>query len=184
MNVCGTTATDDAFLYGCSGSCQRIFQAKLSFLHLSLGSSTYTDDCHATGQLSQSLLQLLSVEIRSGLFDLLLDLCDSGLQCFLIAFTVYDHGVLFLYLNGFCTTQHIHCGILQLITKLGTDYGTAGQNCDILQHSFSSVTIAGSLNSYYIESTTQLVDDQGGQRLALYILSDDQQLSAGLNDLL
>ena len=36
-------------------------------------------DCNTAGQLSQSLLQLLSVEIRSGLFDLLLDLCDSGL---------------------------------------------------------------------------------------------------------
>ena len=79
MNVCGTATTDDTFLYGCSGSCQSIFQTKLSFLHLGLGSSTYTDDCNTAGQLSQSLLQLLSVEIRSGLFDLLLDLCDSGL---------------------------------------------------------------------------------------------------------
>lgn len=97
---------------------------------------------------------------------------------------VSNNGVLFLYLNGFCTTQHIHCGIFQFITKLGADHGTTGQDCDILQHSFSSVTIAGSLNGYYVESTTQLVNDQGGQCLALYILSDDQQLSAGLNDLL
>ncbi len=99
-----------------------------------------------------------------------------GLQCFLIAFTVNNNGVLFLNLNGFCTTKLYPLWYLSVPTKLG-NYLTTGQNCDILQHCFSSVTIAGSLNSYYIEGTTQFVDNQSGKSFALYILSNDQQLA-------
>ena len=80
--------------------------------------------------------------------------------------------------------QHIQSGILQLIAKLGADYGTAGKNSNILQHSLSSVAVAGSLYSHYIESTAQLIYDQCGQSLSFHILGNDQQLSAGLNHLL
>ena len=80
--------------------------------------------------------------------------------------------------------QHIHGGILQFISQVRADHGTAGENGDILQHIFSPVAIAGSFHCNYIESTAQLVHDQGGQGFAFHILRNDQQLCAGLYDLL
>ena len=56
MDVSRTTATDDTFLYSCSGCRQCIFHTKLCFLHLGLGCCADTDYCYAAGQLCQTLL--------------------------------------------------------------------------------------------------------------------------------
>ena len=42
----------------------------------------------------------------------------------------------------------------------------------------------GALTHTQVQGAAQTVDDQGGQSLALNVLSDDDQLLAGLNDLL
>ena len=42
----------------------------------------------------------------------------------------------------------------------------------------------GALTQHHVQGAAQLVDDQGGQGLALHVLSDDQQLLAHLDDLL
>ena len=104
MYISRTAACDDAFLYGCSCGVQRIFHTKLSFLHLCLGCSANTDNGYTACQLSQTLLQLLSVKIRGGFLDLLANLgypCGNGI---LVAHAVNDDGVLFLNLNRFCTS--------------------------------------------------------------------------------
>ncbi len=77
MNVSRSAAGDDTFFYGCTSCIQRILHTELSFLHLGLGCSTHTDHSYAAGHLSQSLLQLLLVELRGGACDLRLDLCDT-----------------------------------------------------------------------------------------------------------
>ena len=53
-----------------------------------------------------------------------------------------------------------------------------------LEHILAAIAKARSLNSYAGEGAAQTVYDQGGQSLALNVLSDDQQLLASLNNLL
>ncbi len=184
MDICGAAAADNALFHCCPGSCQSILHAEFGFLHLCLCSSAHADNCHAACQLRKPLLKLLPVEVGCGLLDLLLDLSDPGLNLILLALAVHDHSVLLLHLHGLCMAQHIHGGVLQLIAQVGTDHSAACEDGDILQHILPSVAVAGSLHSHYIEGAAELVDDQSGQSLPFHILSNDQQLRAGLNDLL
>ena len=81
-------------------------------------------------------------------------------------------------------TQQLDGSVLQLIAQIRGDHGAAGQGSDILQHLLAAVAEAGSLDSHDIQGAAQTVDDQGGQSLALDILSHDQQLHAVLHHLL
>ena len=184
MDVSRTTTGYDTLFYSCSGCVQSILHTEFCFFHLCLGSSAYTDNSYAASQFCQSLLEFLFIELRSGLFDSCFDLSHTVLNVFLVACTVNDNSRLFLDFYRFCSSQMIQGGIFQLKTKLLGDHGTAGQDCDILQHLFSSVAVARCFHTYYLQSTTQFVHDQSGQSLALDILSDDQKLLAGLYDLL
>ena len=69
-------------------------------------------------------------------------------------------------------------------TQLLGDDLAAGQDCDILQHGLAAVAEARRLDGHAGEGAAQLVDNQRGQRFALDVLGDDQQLLAGLHDLL
>ena len=55
---------------------------------------------------------------------------------------------------------------------------------DVLQHGLAAVAEAGGLDGQRLERAADLVDDQGGQGLALDVLGDDRQRLAGLDDLL
>ena len=74
--------------------------------------------------------------------------------------------------------------ILELHAEVGGDDLTAGEHCDILKHFLTSVAEAGGLDAYAGEGAAQLVEDDGCKSLALDILCDDEELSAGLDDLL
>ncbi len=102
----------------------------------------------------------------------------------LIAFTVNDGRVFLLNLNALCVAELLDGSILELKTKIRGDNLAAGQDCDILQHCLSTIAVAGSLNSNNVKGSAQLVDDQGGQSLALYVLCNDEELCAHLYDLL
>ena len=179
-----TAACYDAFLNSCAGCVQCILDAELLLLHLGLGCSANLDNCYAAGQLGQTLLQLLTVEVRGGALDCAADLSNAVCDSLLVACTVNDGGVLLGYLDLTGRTQHIHGSVLQLDTNLLRDYGTAGQDCDVAEHILAAIAKARSLNSYAGEGAAQTVYDQGRQSLALNVLSDEQQLLAGLNDLL
>src|SRR4029078_12056722 len=60
----------------------------------------------------------------------------------------------------------------------------AREDGDVLQHSLAAVTEARRLDGDGLEGAAQLVDDDGGERLALDILGHDEQRPAGLDDLL
>ncbi len=184
MYISRAASGDNAFFHSCSCSVQSILHTKLSFLHFSLCSSADTNNRYAASQLCESLLKLLAVEIGLCLGDLRLDLSDTVLDCFLVASSVDDGCGLLLDLNSFCLAEHIHGSILELNAEIRRDYLSAGQDCDILKHLFSSVAIARCLYRTYLEGSTELVDNQCGQCLALNILSDDQKACAGLNDFL
>ena len=73
---------------------------------------------------------------------------------------------------------------LELEADLFRDHLGAGQDGDVLEHGLAAVTEARRLDGDGGEGAAQLVDDQGGQRLALDVLGDDQQRLAALDDLL
>ena len=182
--ISAAAAKDNAFLDCCSCRVQGVFHTVFGFLHLCLGSGTDTDDSYAAGQLGQTLLQLLLIKAGCGLFDLVLDLGGSCRDGALVARAVYDDGGILCDLDGFRAAKLVQGRVLELQAQVSADNGTAGQDGDILQHGFPSVTIAGCLDSRHIECAAQLVDDQSGQGFAFDILSDDQQSCAHLDDLL
>ena len=125
MNISRSAACDDTFFNSCLCSCKSIFHTKLCFFHLCLSSSTYTDNSYAASEFCKSLLKFLSVEIGFCLFDLTFDLGNSVSDGFLVAETVNDDRVLFLNLNGFCTSKLLHCSILEVKTEFIRDHSTA-----------------------------------------------------------
>ena len=184
MDVSGAAACDDTLFHCSSCSGQSILHTHLGFLHLGLGSSADTDHSYAAGQLGQSLLQFLFIELGSGLFQLCLDLCNTILDILGGAKSVYDDGVLLGDLYALCTAELLHGRFLQVQAELIGDDRAACQDRDILQHFFSSVAITGGLYTDNSEGSAQLVDDQCGKGLTLDILSNDEKLCAALYDLL
>ena len=66
---------------------------------------------------------------------------------------------------------------------LGDDLA-AGEDGHVGQHRLAALAEAGGLDGDRVERAADLVDDEGGQGLALDVLGDDQQRLAGLHDLL
>ena len=60
----------------------------------------------------------------------------------------------------------------------------AGQHGDVAEHGLAAVAVAGGLHRRDLQDAAQLVDDQGGQGLALDVLGDDQERAGGPGDLL
>ena len=77
----------------------------------------------------------------------------------LVSAAANNNGVFLLDNNLIGTTQLFNSGFLKVQTQLFGDNLAAGQNSDILEHSLSSVTKAGSLNSNTGEGSAELVDD-------------------------
>src|SRR6516164_1423502 len=63
-------ARQDTFLDGCTGRVHRVINAILALLDLDLGGAADADHRTAARELGQTLLQLLTVVVRSGLLDL------------------------------------------------------------------------------------------------------------------
>src|SRR5690606_17627338 len=72
------TAGHDAFFHSSAGSVQGVFHAGLLFLHFDFGGSTHLDHGNTAGQLGHALLQLFTVVVGSGFFDLSADLLHAG----------------------------------------------------------------------------------------------------------
>ena len=184
MDVCRSASCYNAFFYGCSCCIQSIFHTQFCFFHLCFGSCTDTDHCYAACQFRKSLLQFFFIKFRSCNFDRSFDLCDSVFDFFLIAHSVNDNGILFFHFDRFCTSKLADLCIFQFQSQFfGNDF-TAGQDCDIFEHFFSSVTITWSFYTDYLESTTQFVQNQSRQSFSFDILCDDQQFLTGLYNLL
>ena len=72
--------------------------------------------------------------------------------------------------------------VFQLDAQVLEDRLAAGQHGDVAEHRLAAVAVAGSLDGGDLEDAAQLVDDQGGQRLAFDVLGDDQQRLVGPGD--
>ena len=74
--------------------------------------------------------------------------------------------------------------VLELEADLFGDDLAAGEDGDVLEHGLAALAEAGGLDRDAAEGAADLVDHQGGERLALDVLGDDHQRLAGLHDLL
>ena len=77
-----------------------------------------------------------------------------------------------------------HLDVLQLDAEVFGDGLAAGEDGDVLQHGLAAIAEARRLDGADLQRATQLVDDQGRQRFAFDVLSDDEQRLAALGDLL
>ena len=102
-----TTAWDSTFLYGSTCSTEGIIHAILLLLHLYFAWCTDIEYSYTTGELSQTLLELLTIVVRGRIGNLSLDLCCTLTDSFLIACTVYDGCIILVYGYLLCLTQHI-----------------------------------------------------------------------------
>ena len=58
----------------------------------------------------------------------------------------------------------------------------SGQDGDVFEHRLPAIPVARRLDRGDLDRAAQLVDDDGRQRLALDVLRDDQQRTAGARD--
>ena len=159
-----------------------VVNAVLLLLDLDLGRAADLDDGDAAGELGQALLELLAVVVRGGLLDLRLDLGDAALEVGLLARAVDDRGVVLLDDDLLGLAEHVERDVLELDAEVLGDQLAAGQDRDVLEHRLAAIAEARRLDGRDLEAAAQLVDDQGGQRLAFDVLGDDQQRLARLHD--
>ena len=74
-------------------------------------------------------------------------------------------------------------GILEFKTKFVGDNLATGKNGDIAEHLLAAVAKAGGLNGNAGKGAAELVEDKGGKRLSLDVLSYNKELFTRLNNL-
>ncbi len=154
----------------------------LALLGLHLGGGTNLDDGDATGQLGQTLLQLLTIVVGIGVLDFGTDLGHAGVDVLLGAGALHDGGLVLGDDDLLGVAEHGHVDGVELEAQLVGHHLGAGEDGHILQHGLAAVAEAGSLDGAGLEGATDVVEDQGRQGLAVNILGDDQQRLAGLHD--
>ena len=95
--------------------------------------------------------------------------------------TVDNSSVVLGYIDLVGRAQHFESSLLELESLLLADDYTTGKYGDILEHGLATVAKARSLDSAYLQATTQTVDNQSGESLRVYILGDNQQWTAALS---
>ncbi len=157
----------------------------LALLELGLGGGADLDDGDAAGELAEALLQLLAVPVGRGGFDGRLDGADAALDSLGAAGTLNDGG-LFLRDDDLAgVTQVGKLGGVQAAAQLVAQQFAAGHGRQIAQVLLAAVSEARRLDGADVDRAAQLVHGQGGQRLAVAVVADDQQvLATALQDLL
>src|SRR6266702_2413480 len=175
-------ARHDAFLDCRTGRMHRVIHAILALPHLGFGRTADADHRDAARELGQTLLQLLTVVVRGGFLDLLLDLGDAGLDVGFLAGAVDDRGVFLVDHHLLGAAEHGERDVLELDAEIFGDRLTAGQNRDVLQHGLAAIAEARSLDGRNLQTATQTVDDEGGESLAFDVFGHDHERLAGLHD--
>src|SRR4051812_32707239 len=177
-------AGHDALLESGARGLQRVLDAVLLLLHLRLGGRADLDDGDTAGELGETLLQLLAIEVGVGVLDLGLDLVDAALDGVRLTRAVDDRRVVLGDHDATGATELRDLRVLELEAHLLGDDLAAGEDGDVLEHALAAVAEARGLHGDAGEGAAELVHDQGRERLALDVLGDDQQRAAGLDDLL
>src|SRR5580693_6394796 len=111
----------------------------LLLLHLGLGGSADLDHRDTTGQLRETLLELLLVEVRIGVLDLGLDLVDPALDRVALAITVDDRRGVLGDDHATSAAELRDLRVLELEAHLLGDHLTTGQDRDVLEHPLAAI---------------------------------------------
>ena len=106
-------ASDNALFHSGLSVTDGILDAVLTFLQLHLGGGANLNHGHATGQLSQTLVQLLAVVFGIGVLDLGTDLVHPTLNLVLGTGTFHNGGVVLGHHNLAGAAQQRQVGGLQ-----------------------------------------------------------------------
>ena len=178
-------AGHDALFDGGPGGRQGVLDAVLLLLELDLGGGADPDDGHAAGQLGQALLELLAVPVGVGVLDLALDLGDPALH---VASADRPRrrsvvsSLVTITLRAVPSRSMVAFSSFRPISSEMT--WAAGEHGQVLEHGLAALTEARRLHRHRREGPPDLVHDQGGERLAVDVLGDEQQGLARLHDLL
>src|SRR5438093_8807398 len=156
----------------------------LLLLELHLGGRADLDDGDAAGELRETLLELLLVEVAGGLLDLRFDLLDSGHDLVLLAVTLDECGVVLVRRDTACPAEILDGRRVELAAGLFGDDLAAGEGRDVLEHGLAAVAEAWSLHAEDVQCAAKLVHDERRERLAIDGLGDDHQILRDLNELL
>ena len=154
---------------------QRIFNTGLFLFHLDFGCSTDLDDRHTAGQLGNAFLHFFFVVIRGGFVDLYTNLVHP---CFDLAgrtCTIDHRGVFLANLDTLRGAKILQRRAFEAHTDLLRDHFATGQNCDVLQHGFTTVTESGRFHCAHLNDATHVVHHQRGQRFAFDVLGNHEQ---------
>src|SRR5208337_3529166 len=176
-------AWNDALLDGSFGGVHGVLDASLLLFHLGLGCRAHLDLSHAAHQLGQPLLQFLAVVVGSGVFDLGAELLHAAFDRGALSIALHDGGVVLVHRDFLGPAKVLEPHVFQFDAQVFRDSLAAGQNSDILQHGLAAVAKAWGFDGGAVQRSTQLVDDQRGQRFAFDFLRHDQQRLAGLGNL-
>ena len=177
---CDTAAGNDPFFNGGSCGGERIVDQILAFLHLSFSVSTDADLSHTTGQLGETLLQLLAIVFAVGLGDFLADHRSSAFDLGLLATTLNHRGVLGIDANLLRGAEVTQLDVLQLGAQVFEDRLAAGEDGDVFEHRLATITVTGSLDRTNFQDATHLVHDERRQGFPFDVLGDDEQREARL----
>src|SRR5262245_9635371 len=181
---CNTTARDDALFDRGTRGVQRVFDASLLLLHLGFGRGADVDDGHATGELRETLLELLLVVIRRALIDRDADLLDAALDLLFVTGAVDDRRVVLVDDDPLRAAEVRDDGVLELEADFFADDLAVGERCDVLQHRLAAIAEARRLDCRDLERAAELVHDERRERLTLDVFSDDEERAALLGNLL
>src|SRR5690554_280361 len=179
-----TTARYHAFFNGSAGCVQSIVNAGFLLFHFHFGGSTHLDHGHTACQLGNTLLQLFTIIIGRGFFDLSTDLLYA---CFDVGFrtgTINNHGVFLGDVDALGSTQLFQSHGFQAQANLFGDHLTTADHGNILQHRLATVTEARCFHGTDLNDTAHGVDHQSRQRFTFNVFRHDQQRTGCLGNLL
>src|SRR5205085_7115423 len=151
------TTRDHALFDTRTGCRERVLDAVLLLLELHLGGRADLDDGDAAGELGETLLELLLVEVAGGLFDLSFVLLDARHDLFLLAVAFDERGVVLVRRDAACAAEILDRRRVELAAGLFGDDRAAGEGRDVLEHRLAAVAEARGLDPEDVQRAAELV---------------------------
>src|SRR4029079_18376441 len=104
-----------------------------------------------------------------------LDLVDTTGNIVGGPITINDGGVVLGDDDALGSAEQVEGEVLELQPDLFADDLAAGEHSHVLQHRLATIAKARSLDRGRVERAADLVDDEGGESLALDVFGDDQE---------
>ena len=184
LNQHGAATCNNAFLRGSTGGVDGILDAQLALRNLSLCGTAGLHHGHTAGKLSQALFQLLAIPRRIRLINLATEQVTSGLKIFLGAATIDNDGLILGHGDATCGAEVGLVGLAQAEPNFLIDDSCTGDHSKVIHESLAAVAEVWRLHGAHVQALADRVHNQHRERFALNILSNDQDLLAGLGDFL